>query len=137
MRWTSVKLVLAQGEIDFVVAGSVTGIAPHEALDFCGRRIWLEPTEEILAKKLYFRAASLKPRDVFDLVAAHELFPDLAARAVDAAAPRRGLQLVRLRELAKAPAAALASDLSPLPNFARLVPSMIAAAIDVIEGAAR
>ncbi len=31
----------------------------------------------------------------------------------------RGLQLVRLRELAKAPAAALGSDLASLPNFAR------------------
>ena len=46
----------------------------------------------------------------------------------------RGLQLVRMRELAKAPTAALGSDLAPLPNFARL--TMVAAAIDVIERAA-
>lgn len=67
----SVKLVLAQGDIDFVVAGSVTGVEPTETLDFGGRNVMLEATEEILAKKLFFRAALLKPRDVFDLVAAH------------------------------------------------------------------
>jgi len=129
----SVKLVLAQGDIDFVVAGSVTGVAPQEMLDFRGRRIMLEAMEEILAKKLFFRAASLKPRDVFDLVAAHELFPDAAARAIDAAASRRDLQLARLRELARAPELVLTSDILPSPDFARLIPSLIATAIDMIE----
>ncbi|MGB3584875.1 MAG: nucleotidyl transferase AbiEii/AbiGii toxin family protein [Roseiarcus sp.] len=129
----SVKLVLAQGDIDFVVAGSVTGVEPTETLDFGGRNVMLEATEEILAKKLFFRAALLKPRDVFDLVAAHESFPDAAARAIDAAAPRRDLQLTRLREMALAPESVLRSDILPLRDFARVVPSMIASAIDMIE----
>jgi hypothetical protein len=129
----SVRLVLAQGDIDFVVAGSVTGVAPRETLDFHGRAIMLEATEEILAKKLFFRAASLKPRDVFDLVAAHELFHDAAARAIDAAASRRDLPLARLRELALAPEPVLMSDILPSPDFARLIPSLIATAIDMIE----
>jgi hypothetical protein len=129
----SVRLVLAQGDIDFVVAGSVTGVAPRETLDFHGRAIMLEATEEILAKKLFFRAASLKPRDVFDLVAAHELFHDAAARAIDAAASRRDLQRARLRELALAPEPVLMSDILPSPDFARLIPSLIATAIDMIE----
>ena len=55
----SVKLVLAEGDIEFVVAGSVTGVAPEETLDFRGREILLEATEEILAKKPFFRAAFL------------------------------------------------------------------------------
>jgi Nucleotidyl transferase AbiEii toxin, Type IV TA system len=129
----SVRLVLAQGDIDFVVAGSVTGVAPRETLDFHGRAIMLEATEEILAKKLFFRAASLKPRDVFDLVAAHELFHDAAARAIDAAASRRDLPLARLRQLALAPEPVLMSDILPSPDFARLIPSLIATAIDMIE----
>jgi Nucleotidyl transferase AbiEii toxin, Type IV TA system len=133
----SVKLVLAQGDIDFVVTGAVSGVAPAEALDFRGRTIMLEATEEILAKKLFFRGALLKPRDVFDLVAAHEIFPDAAARAIDAAASRRDLQLARLRELALAPESVLTSDILPLRDFGRLVPSMIAAAIDLIKREAR
>jgi hypothetical protein len=128
----SVKLVLAQGDIDFVVAGSVTGVTPKETLGFCGRQILLEATEEILAKKLFFRAASLKPRDVFDLVAAHELFPDAAARAIDAAASRRDLQLARLRELALAPERVLTSDILPSEDFTRLIPSLAATAIGMI-----
>jgi hypothetical protein len=93
----------------------------------------LEATEEILAKKLFFRAASLNPRDVFDLVAAHELFHDAAASAIDAAASRRDLQLARLRELALAPELVLTSDILPSPDFARLIPSLIATAIDMIK----
>ena len=45
----------------------------------------------------------------------------------------RGLQLVRMRELAKAPAAALGVRVGAA--FARL--TMVAGAIGVIEGAAR
>jgi len=60
----SLKLVLPGGDIDFVVAGSVTGIAPSERLEFAGWSLLLESTEEILAKKLYFRAGLLKPRNL-------------------------------------------------------------------------
>jgi len=135
----SIKLVLALGDIDFVVAGSVTGVAPIETLDFAGRRFLLEATEEILAKKLYFRAAWLKPRDVFDLVAAHQFFPASTARALEASQPRRDLQLARLRELARTPEETLMSDVSPFPEFRRLVPSMISTAIDLLrrDGAER
>ena len=59
----SLKLVLTQGDIDFVVAGSVTGVAPKEMLGFGRRTIMLEATEEILAKKLFYRAALLKSRE--------------------------------------------------------------------------
>jgi len=99
----SVRLVLAQGDIDFVVAGSVTGVAPSETLDFGGRAILLEATEEILAKKLFFRAALLKPRDVFDLVAASMMLPAAAKTAVEASASRREAQLRRLNALAASP----------------------------------
>jgi hypothetical protein len=65
----SVKLVMREGDIDFIVAESVTGAAPSQRLEFRGRQILLDTTE-ILAKKLFFRAALLKPRDAFDLIAA-------------------------------------------------------------------
>src|SRR5690348_15338548 len=74
----SIKLVLSEGDIDFIVAGRVTDAAPDETLDFEGRAVLLESTEEILAKKLFYRAALLKPRDVFDLVAASRVFPAAA-----------------------------------------------------------
>jgi hypothetical protein len=125
----SVRLVLAQGDIDFVVAGSVTGVAPSETLDFGGREILLEATEEILAKKLFFRAALLKPRDVFDLVAASMMLPDAAKTAVEASASRREAQLRRLNALAATPPDQLLRDIVPICDFMKMVPTMIDSAL--------
>jgi hypothetical protein len=73
-----------------MVAGHVTDAAAGETLDFDGHAIMLEATEGILAKKLFYRAALLKPRDVFDLVAASTVLPAAAETAVEASAsPRR------------------------------------------------
>ena len=93
----SIKLVLAQGDIDFVVAGSVTGVAPEETLDFRGREILLEATEEILAKKLFYRAAC--PRSTYKLAARR--VPDLvaAARAPCLMRPLRGNRRGRDRDV--------------------------------------
>ncbi len=66
-------------------------------LEFGGHKIALETTEEILAKKLYFRAALLKLRDAFDLVAASRLEAAAVRRAIEASAPRRSGQIKRLR----------------------------------------
>jgi hypothetical protein len=130
----SVKLVLSEGNIDFVVAGSVTSAEPHETLEFNGRKILLETTEEILAKKLYFRAALLKPRDAFDLVAASIASPDAARIAIEAAAPRRAAQLKRLSELAGSGTESLSQDIVPMSDFTKIIPTMIGAALALIAG---
>jgi predicted nucleotidyltransferase component of viral defense system len=129
----SVKLILAEGDIDFVVAGSVTGAKPQETLAFSEHKIALEATEEILAKKLFFRAALLKPRDAFDLVAASMISPRTARIAIDASAPRRDAQLKRLRELSTLGTQPLSQDVAPLGDFAKIVPTMIDTALALIE----
>ena len=129
----SVKLVLPEGDIDFIVAGRVTAAAPDETLDFGGRAILLESTGEILAKKLFYRAALLKPRDVFDLVAASRAFPAAARTAVEASAPRRQAQLQRLNALAAAPPDQLLRDIEPIGEFAKIAPTMVEAALAWIE----
>lgn len=129
----SIKLVLSEGDIDFIVAGRVTDAQPNETLDFGGRAILLEPTEEILAKKLFYRAALLKPRDIFDLVAASRVFPAAATTAVEASAPRRQAQLRRLNALAQSPPDQLLRDIEPIGEFAGLAPTMIDAALGWIE----
>jgi Nucleotidyl transferase AbiEii toxin, Type IV TA system len=130
----SVKLVLRQGDIDFIVAGHVTDAAPRETLDFDGHTIMLEATEEILAKKLFYRAALLKPRDVFDLVAASIVFPAAAETAVEASGPRRQTQLKRINALAASPPDQLLRDIAPIGEFAKMAPGMIDAALAWIEG---
>lgn len=57
------------GEIDFIVAPELTGNPTNER-DVEGVRTLLETVPEIIAKKIYFRGASITPRDIFDLAAA-------------------------------------------------------------------
>lgn len=65
----AIKLQLPQGDIDFIVAGDLFPRLEPEVIAFEGRTIKLDRTEEILGKKLMYRAESFKPRDVFDMAA--------------------------------------------------------------------
>jgi hypothetical protein len=66
------KLVFADvGEIDFIVALSLSPI-PTSASVVEGAAILLETVPEIIAKKVYYRGAHLKPRDIFDIAASAE-----------------------------------------------------------------
>ena len=60
---TSLKLKLANGEIDFIVSMSLLGL-PNEVSTECAFE--LEPVAEVLAKKLFYRGWALTPRDLFD-----------------------------------------------------------------------
>ncbi len=60
---TFLKLKFPEGEIDFIVRMSLTGL-PVESSE--KSLFLLEPVEEVLAKKLFYRGASLTPRDLFD-----------------------------------------------------------------------
>jgi len=141
----SLKLVMAKGDIDFVVAGSVTGAPPQETLEFGGRKVVLETTEEILAKKLFFRAALLKPRRFRSCCGvarpagcSYEGHRGLVAAAgwtIEASAPRRGSQVKRLLELAALPPDQLSQDIVPIGEFAKTIPAMIGSALALIEGA--
>jgi hypothetical protein len=121
----SVKLVLAVGDIDFIAAAPVTRVGATEILNHQGRGFQLEATEEILAKKLLYRAEQLKPRDVFDLVAAAEADRDTALRAVLSAATKRPVLERRLAYLARQSLEELSRDIWPLAGFAPIVDAMI------------
>lgn len=57
------------GEIDFIVAQPLTR-RPAKEVEIEGRSCMLETVEEIVTKKVFYRAANLLPRDVFDIAAA-------------------------------------------------------------------
>jgi len=59
----------AVGEIDFIVAGHKTA-NPTIEREIEGMNVLLETIPEIIAKKIIFRGASIKPRDIFDIAAA-------------------------------------------------------------------
>lgn len=60
------KLRYAEGEIDFIVSGSVTDRAP-ETYPFEGADVPMDDPVEIAIKKMYHRAPGLTPRDIFDI----------------------------------------------------------------------
>lgn len=64
-----------------------------------GRLIAVDPVSEILAKKLFYRAATFKVRDVYDLSAAIDLEPQEAAIAVRATLSKREILVRRLDRL--------------------------------------
>jgi hypothetical protein len=57
------------GEIDFIVAHAVTDI-PTTRQTIEGEEVDLETVAEIIAKKIHYRGAAIKPRDIFDIAAA-------------------------------------------------------------------
>jgi predicted nucleotidyltransferase component of viral defense system len=122
------KLVLPHGDIDFVVSGPVTDARAIDHLEFMGRTFLLEATEEILAKKLFYRAARFQPRDVFDFVVAVESDRESATRALAAAASRHDLLTRRFEQLSQLPLDMLAEGILPIGDFSRIVPGMIEAA---------
>lgn len=73
-----IKLNLPEGEIDFIVRGSLLGLpdeASHET------SLPLEPVAEVLAKKLFYRGYALTPRDLFDWWAVEKLMPERVPKA--------------------------------------------------------
>lgn len=69
----AIKLQFPMGEIDFIVAESLTQ-TPFEKSEVRGRPVMLETPAEIIAKKLWHRGHLATGRDLFDLaaVAAHD-----------------------------------------------------------------
>jgi hypothetical protein len=63
------------GEIDFIVGHAMTSSPPIQTT-VEGEATLLETIPEIIAKKIYYRGSSIKPRDIFDIAAAAEQHAD-------------------------------------------------------------
>jgi len=62
-----IKLFLEDFEIDFIVAGNLTGLEPQ--LKKIGQmKVYIEHPIEIIAKKIFYRSYSYKVRDIIDFV---------------------------------------------------------------------
>ncbi|HXL14039.1 MAG TPA: nucleotidyl transferase AbiEii/AbiGii toxin family protein [Bradyrhizobium sp.] len=69
------------GEIDFIVGRTMTPSPTTEAI-IEGETTLLETIPEIIAKKIYHRGSSIKPRDIFDIAAAGEGHADIVVKAL-------------------------------------------------------
>jgi hypothetical protein len=72
-----IKFNRPEGEIDFLNSPLLTKPG-FKSLEYKERTLALETLEEVITKKLRYRAASFKLRDVFDLAAVGKYQPGLA-----------------------------------------------------------
>ena len=135
-----VKLLLPDGDVDFIVAAPVIPDARCEVMDIGGRAVTLDATSEILAKKLLYRADGFKARDVFDMSVALALDRASAVAALRATGRTRPALLRRLSAMAAVPEADLTRDLvmteDGRPHADGMVAKLLSAAAEV-DGHAR
>lgn len=105
------KLVYPEGEIDFIVASTFTSI-PNVKKTIDGDCISIEHPVEIAIKKLHYRGAQLKVRDIFDIAVVDRIAPELLAENLPLIVSKKAAILSRLAaikpEYAKAELAELA-----------------------------
>jgi Nucleotidyl transferase AbiEii toxin, Type IV TA system len=75
-----VKLLRPEGEIDFVASPNLTA-QPFEEWTLLGRKVKVETSAEIVAKKLWHRGDRATARDLFDLSLVIEREPSALATA--------------------------------------------------------
>ena len=75
-----IKLFFPEGEIDFVVSGHLTP-EPTVVEQLFSRKVLVETSTEIVAKKVWHRGADFAARDIFDLALVAEKEP-VALRAI-------------------------------------------------------
>jgi hypothetical protein len=75
------KLAFEIGEIDFIVARALTS-SPTIQANVEGKAVLLETIPEIVAKKVYHRGTSIRPRDIFDIAAGSKENADSIIKAL-------------------------------------------------------
>ena len=90
-----IKLYFREGEIDIVAAGALTHPSSHLE-SVLGRRVQVETSAEILAKKIYHRAREFTARDVFDFALIAEKEPGAIAGIAPILRERRDMLLARI-----------------------------------------
>ncbi|MDP4025080.1 nucleotidyl transferase AbiEii/AbiGii toxin family protein [Methylobacterium sp. NEAU 140] len=110
------KLVYPEGEIDFIVAPALTAL-PVIDRDVAGIGIRLEHPVEIAIKKMHFRGAQLKVRDVFDIAVVDAVHSDLLEAHLPVVTDRKAAILSRLSSIPSAYAAAELAELDIRPHW--------------------
>ena len=93
----ALRFFFDDGEVDFIVAPPLTGDA-YGRIDLLGRAVRLETPAEIVAKKVWYRGAFLKARDLFDIALVIDREAARLAAATDYLVERRAVVLERLAQ---------------------------------------
>ena len=92
-----VKLYFPEGEIDFVVSGSLTQNPTRTEVLF-GRPVAVETSTEIIAKKVWHRGTEFTARDIFDLAMVIENEPQALPMIRPILRDRRAVILERIAQ---------------------------------------
>lgn len=93
---TTLRICLPEGQVAFIAHG-LTTLHPVRRELIRGRSILVESSAEILARKLWFRAASLPARDLFDFAAVAAFEPEALRELGGVLRVRRGALMEHLR----------------------------------------
>ncbi len=91
------KLYFEDGEVDFIVAGNVTD-QPFVVETVLGRSVRVETDAEIIGKKVRYRGAQFRARDLFDLACVIEKNPAALGAVGGVLAEAKPVILARLTE---------------------------------------
>jgi hypothetical protein len=123
-RWQEpghyIKLERDEGEIDFIVAATLTDCMPW-VYRFHGRSILVEEPAEILAKKLKYRGSEMPVRDIFDLIAAGRADPASVRAAVEAVPDGARRAADRIRRIARRYVETIGDEVNPTASGAALL----------------
>lgn len=96
-----IKIKYPEGEIDVIVTAALSRV-PQTTFEFQGRPVPIEKPVEIALKKLHYRAANLKPRDIFDIAVVLQTDQAALMNELEVLAPARDKLKTRLATLPEA-----------------------------------
>lgn len=91
----SLKLYFPEGEIDFVASAPLTK-NPTITETLFGRKVQVESSTEIIAKKVWHRGEQFTARDIFDLAMVSEKEPEALQKIKPVLRDRRDIVLQRI-----------------------------------------
>ncbi|MEA1648828.1 nucleotidyl transferase AbiEii/AbiGii toxin family protein [Nitrospirillum sp. BR 11164] len=108
------KLIFAEGEIDFIVAERRTDNPVMDWL-FEGHQVPLETPWEIATKKMFHRPSNFKVRDIFDMAAVIDHHADELRTVLPEVADRADRLMDRINLLRPVYEAQVRNDVNPTP----------------------
>ena len=124
------------GEIDFIACPALTA-HPSISSVIDGRRVEVETLEEIIAKKVFFRGAQIKPRDIFDIAAASISDRASIVDALSRHRPEAARAIAAIERNSREYIDLVIADLQIKPAFAGLRTSAADLALEVLRDAVR
>jgi hypothetical protein len=122
------------GEIDFIVCASLTD-KPASRQSVKGREVLIETIPEIICKKVFYRGAQIRPRDIFDIAAACRTQRRQVVAALSHHKPKVEQAIAQIINSDRHYIDAVIADLQIKPGYANLKSDATAFALEALNEA--